>query len=178
MSQTGNAMLAVLDYPEIRRRQAQLRIRLDEVPVEHHVSLPLPSLRGGEPAYACFAGPAVRAPGAPLRVGTPDRWWVVRATDLRLVTYALVRSVAFAPTLSPGPVLVPQTGRSMRELRADEELLDGLMTTAAARFFAGESPGGALADDLTGALATLVPAALMPWHRALTPDFFTWLDGA
>jgi hypothetical protein len=178
MSQTGGATLAVLDYPEIRRRCAQLRVRQDEVPVEHHVSPPLPTLRGGEPAYACFAAPAARAPGAPLRVGSPDRWWVVRATDLRLVTYALVASIPFASTPLPGPVLVPPSGRSMRDLRADEELLDGLMTAAATRFFAGDPPGDALAEDLAGALATLVPGVLLPWHRALTPDFFAWLEGA
>jgi hypothetical protein len=172
-----NGAAAAPDYAQVRRRWTELAVREHEVPTEHEVSLPLPSLRWGGPAYASFAGPASRTPGAPLRVGTPDRWWATRASDLALLVYALTGVVPFADELPAGPVLAA-TNRSMREVRADQELFTGLMAGAVPRFFAGEPAGAVLGADLTAAVGVVLPAGLLPWYRRLTPDFFDWLDGA
>ena len=56
---------AYINYGEIRQRQRTHVLRQTEVPVDHAVSLPLPTLRWGRPAYACFASPAIRRPGQP-----------------------------------------------------------------------------------------------------------------
>jgi hypothetical protein len=165
-------------YGEVRRRSARLRLRAEEVPTGHEVSLPLPTLRWGRPGYASYAGPAVRAPGAPLRLGTPDRWWLVRADDLRLVTYSLVTAVEFSPDLPDGPVVLPPSGRSREEGRLDDELFNELMTAAVPMFFAGDRPTGTLRADLAAVLGAVVPAEVRPWTDRLAPDFFGWLTGA
>lgn len=164
-------------YAEVRRRGTRLTVRIEEVPIGHHVSLPMPTLRWADPAYASFAGPAVRTPGVSPRFGTPDRWWLVRAGDLGLMTYALVRSVPFSTELPAGPVVVPLSGRTRLEKREDEGLLHELLTAAIPQFFAGTALPETLRADLAAALAAVLPSELRPWYRALTPDFFDWLEG-
>jgi hypothetical protein len=75
-------------YDRIRSSAGHPAQRL-QLPVEHFRSLPLPTLRWGAPAYASFAAPAVRTPGLPLRLGTPDRWWLVDADRVELAAYGL-----------------------------------------------------------------------------------------
>ncbi|MCZ0984483.1 hypothetical protein O1M54_00170 [Streptomyces diastatochromogenes] len=82
-----------------------------EVPLEHYVSTPLPTLRWGTPAYAVFAAPAVRAPRQPLLIDAPDRWWAVGITRPRLLMYALVSAAPFSDAPPDGPVTVSPSGR-------------------------------------------------------------------
>src|SRR5215470_12331995 len=79
----------LLSFSQIRERQKTHPLRQSEVPVEHAVSLPLPTKRWGEPAYAFFASPAFRIPGKPVEQGPPDRWWAVKAHGGAIMIYAL-----------------------------------------------------------------------------------------
>lgn len=51
----------IMSYIELLKKQAKHPVRLAEVPLEHALSLPLPTKRCGTPGYAFFASPTVRA---------------------------------------------------------------------------------------------------------------------
>jgi hypothetical protein len=166
-----------LSYAQIQADAVNHPIRRAEVPVEHAISLPLPTLRWTLPGYACFAGPARRVPGQPLRLRAPDRWWVLDARRHALLGYALTTAVPFAADLSPGEVEVTSTGRDVAARREDLKALGELVDVAARRFFAGETGDPVLRSDLIETLTTDHLREAEPWYRALTPDFFAWLDG-
>jgi len=147
-----------------------------EVPVEHFVSQPLPTLRWSRPAYAGFACPATRIPGEPLELDTPDRWWAIGADHGRLLAYALVRMIPFAESIAEGPVTVRSAGRPLSAVREDRRLLGELLNGAAPAFFSGESGDATVRADLAEMLSHVLPREARPWHVALTPDFFGWLE--
>src|SRR5260370_32366411 len=93
---TTRSASTYLPYEQIRAYATGHPVRHAEVPVEHALSLPLPTLRWSVAGYATFAGPAVRAPGRPMQLGAPDRWWVVGAQRRELAVYALTSSLPFA----------------------------------------------------------------------------------
>ncbi|MGW7356220.1 hypothetical protein ACWGI0_05975 [Streptomyces sp. NPDC054802] len=167
-----------LSYEQARKEFTTHAVTRAEIPVGHFISLPLPTLRWGAAAgYAGFAAPAVRSPGRPLVLGTPDRWWVLAAGQRSLIAYGLTSAVPFSCDLPPGPVTVSSTRRSPTAAREDLRVLDECLREAAPAFFRGE-PGASLArGDLAEALAAVLPTMTLPWYRALTPDFFSWLEG-
>ncbi len=163
-------------YEQAAKEFAEHPLRTAEVPVEHHISHPLPTLRWASPAYAGFAGPAVRIPRQPLELGTPDRWWAIGAEHGRLLAYGLVSAVPFMDLMPEGPVTVPAAGRALSAVREDRRLFGELLTAMAPAFFAGESGDGTVRGDLAEILSQVLPAEVMPWYRGLTPDFFDWLE--
>jgi hypothetical protein len=167
----------VLPYPRVREAFGSHPVRAAEVPVEHAVSLPLPSLRWTVPGFAVFAGPAVRRPGQPPRLGTPDRWWVLDASRAGLVAYNLVTAAPFAADLPPGPVDVAPTVRSLAETREDLRVFDELLDAAVGDFFAGTAADAGLRRALLDTVTAVLPGGTQPWYEALTPDFFAWLKG-
>lgn len=165
-----------LTFEEIRIRQRSSAVRVAEVPVEHAVSFPLPTLRFGAAAYAAFAAPALRPTDGPAEQGVPDRWWAVDAVAGRLVVYALWQAIPFAEGVAWSPVTLPSLNRSVAEVRKLIADLEGRVAGLAPRFFASE-PGDAEARrGLLRALAEFLPAPLQPQYRALVPDFFAWLE--
>jgi len=107
-----------MSYLELRKRQRVYYLYQYEVPEEHFVSLPLPTRRGGEPTYACFASPALRRPGKPLELDPPDRWWLIDASTGHLLIYTLTTISHFAPGASWSAVTVPPISRSLVEQKA------------------------------------------------------------
>jgi hypothetical protein len=168
---------AVPPYPDVRKRARSIAVRREQVPVGHEVSHPLPTLRWRMPAFACFAAPAVRRPGTPLRIGAPDRWWLISASDLGLAAYALTRALPFTDEPHHGATTVTPTGRSEHEAAADLEALDELMTEAVPAFFDNRGTNPALRADLESVLAAVVAPELLRTCRLLVPDFFSWLAG-
>lgn len=168
----------LLPYEQIRKEFAGHPVRQAEVPVEHSVSLPLPTLRWGAPAYAVFAGPARRVPGSPLELSTPDRWWALAAGGHRMLAYGLVSAVPFADELPPGPVTVVPAARSVAQAREGLRVLGELMDEAAPLFFRGEPGDETVRRDLAEALSAEIAEALRPWYAALVPDFFAWLEAS
>jgi hypothetical protein len=163
-------------YERAEKEFAEHLLRTAEVPVEYFVSQPLPTLRWSGPAYAGFAGPARRIPGQPLELGTPDRWWAISADHGRLLAYALVTAVPFAESIPAGPVTVRPAGLSLSAVRDGRRLLGELLTDVAPAFFGGEDGDTAAQGDLAEVIGQILHAEAMPWYRALTPDFFGWLE--
>jgi hypothetical protein len=167
----------LLGYAQARVGFANHPLRAHEIPVEHEVSLPLPTLRFNEPGYAWFAGPARYRPGQPARLGLPDRWWVFGAARRGLITYARTRAIPFSTgPLGPPAVELPPVTRDLDAIEEDMRLLDSLADRAAPEFFAGQPGEAALREDLRVVLTAHVTPLLIGWYRALAPDFFTWLE--
>lgn len=165
----------IISYGEIRKRQRTHVLRQTEVPVDHAVSLPFPTLRWSRPAYASFAGPAIRRPGQPAEQDAPDRWWAVDAATGRLVVYALWSAVPFA-SASWGRTSLPAPSGSIAALQSLVQTIDLLMESLAPAFFGGQ-PGDAQARQaLSSALAAFIPEPLWPQIQALAPDFLAWLQ--
>ena len=91
------------DYGEIIGSAIRALAIEDLVPIEHAVSLPMPTMRWSSPVFAVFAGPALRRPGRPLELHPPDRWWAVDAESGDLVAYALTSHIALATHRSRSP---------------------------------------------------------------------------
>jgi hypothetical protein len=166
----------LISYSELRERQKSNVMLRSEVPIEHAVSLPLPTLRWEEPAYAYFAAPALRTPDAPMQQSAPDRWWVLAAHGGRLLIYALAKALAFPSDQMFEPVTLPRLSMSRDELRQSLKTMEELLDALAPQFFAGEAGDQVLRKNLAAMLAEMLPQPLQPQYRALTPDFFAWLE--
>jgi hypothetical protein len=167
--------LTPVSYRQLRREFAEHPVRQAEVPIEHAISLPVPTRRWSVASFAGFAGPARRAPRQPLRLGAPDRWWAVGTGRGRLVAYGLTAALPFGATAGPELVVVDRTGRSLAGAEEDLRRLDELMDQAAAAFLAGSAGDRLVRSDLLEVFALNVTDAVLPWYRALAPDFFDWL---
>jgi len=152
------------------------RIRAAEVPVEHAISLPIPTRRWGVPGFAHFAAPALRDPEGPTRQSPPDRWWVIDARRSRLIVYALVSAVPFAPGVTFEACELHSAQHTLDELRQAHADLEQALDAVLVDFFLGQ-PGTAVARRLAAErLAKVVAEPLLPIYRALAPDFYAWLD--
>lgn len=159
-----------------RVRQQHLRIRMAEVPVEHAVSLPMPTLRWGTAGFGYFASPALRNPEGPTKLGSPDRWWVIDAGRGRLVVYALTSALPFDSTRTFPPVEGGVPVQSIAEIRQLQLDFDGAVDHVLDDFFAGRDVDSTARQRVLELLAKLVQPPLMDVYRALAPDFFAWLD--
>lgn len=166
----------LLSYHQARNWQRSNPVRMAEVPVEHAVSLPIPTLRWGGPGYAQFANPASRRPERPVQLGKPDCWWVFDAGDGRLRLYARTSSIDFATGHAFASVDLPAVARTMGELRELHSDLESAMETVIDDFFAGR-PGDPQSRKRTADLLTsIVPQPLVCVYTSLAPDFFSWLQ--
>ena len=166
----------LMSYLELRERQKSHILIRSEVPVEHAVSLPLPTIRWGEPSYAYFAASALRRPEELMRQSAPDRWWVLAAHGGRLMIYALTKSIPFPSNAAFEPVTLPRVTISREELRQSLKTMEAMLENLTPRFFAGESGDAIERRNLGAMLEELLPKPLQPQYRALVPDFFDWLE--
>lgn len=164
-----------LTCTEIRKRLRTNFLAQSEVPTEHTVSFPLPTLRSGNPGFALFASPAIRMAGRPKEQGAPDRWWVLAAQNGHLLVYALCSAIPFSSETWQPTVLSPLTA-TMSELRAAIGKLETLMDGQASLFFRGEAGNPAAKQELKQAFAAVLPSELLSQYRALAPDFWSWLE--
>ncbi len=165
----------ILPYSRVRKEFGVHPLRRAEIPVEHFVSLLMPTMRWGAPGYAGFAAPARRVPGAPRALRAPDRWWAVAAAGGSLLAYALVGAVPFAGDLGQQQVTVPAPTRSVAGIEEDLLVIDQLMDQACPAFFAGQAAQATLRQDLLEAVRGHVSEEVLPWYQALAPDLFGWL---
>jgi hypothetical protein len=171
-----NTQIRWLSLTEIRERLKTHSLLRAEVPIEHYISIPLPTKRWAGPAYACFASPASRRPGQPVVQGAPDRWWVMSAHGGSLIIYALWDVFPYAEVAGWTTVTLPPVTRSIAEQQQDMASIELLMNTLAPAFFGGESSDTRTRKALLEALAAHLPEPLLPQYRALAPDFFAWLE--
>ena len=95
------------------RRSAGAHWRDSEVMAEHEISLALPSLRWGLPAYAFFASPRA-AEGEGVVQYPPACWWVLTASGGMLantVVRTLRGSRWMSAAMRPSTSLSPRFGR-------------------------------------------------------------------
>jgi hypothetical protein len=165
-----------LSYSEIQRRWHTHYLRQYEIPIEHFVSLPLPTKRLGSPGYIGFAAPAVRHPQTPLKVASPDRWWIISATSGRLMLYALQTACSFAPDQEWQIVQIDTPQLSVAEREAGLSTLVNFLDALAIDFFTATHSNNSTRKACLEVLKTYIGSSLLPRFRALTPDFFTWLE--
>jgi hypothetical protein len=102
----------------------------------------------------------------------------IDATSGQLLLYGRTESVPFAPELTPSRLTPAAPTDTVAELRKQISLADAAITEAATAFFEGYEV------DIDHRLAILrdftapLPDGLLPWYRALAPDFFSWLEDA
>lgn len=168
--------LPILPYSEIRERMRAHPLRQAEIPIEHAISLAMPTRRFGVPGYVYFASPATRSVGDPVRQSPPDRWWVLSAQTGGLLIYALWEVQPFAEQEWSVSELPPVLF-SVVELRQSLEKIEQLLDQVVADFFAGQAGNRAALHTLSALLSANLPAPLLPQYRTLAPDFFAWLDG-
>jgi hypothetical protein len=147
------------------------------IPVGAYISLPLPTNRWRVQSYAMFAAPALRRPGQPTVQTAPDRWLLFDARHGHLLAYNLMTVNPYA-AVSFETVIVPQHGASVDSLRQSLSDLGALMNEAVIPSFFGADNAISFArkDAVRRLLVTVVPEPLFPLYRALTPDFFEWLE--
>lgn len=165
----------LLTYSDVLVRQRAGFLRASEIPVEFIVSLPMPTLRGGEPGYAFFACPSSNVLIQPVNQNPPDRWWIMSAGNGKLAVYALCRVVSFSPEAHLKRRTMPAEQRTVAQIREDADAIERHMNALAPLFFAGEAGDVGARQTLLSALTTHLKEAVMPYYQALAPDFFTWL---
>lgn len=157
-------------------RQLRQRIRSAEVPIEHAVSLPIPTLRWGLPGFGYFASPAVRNPDGPTQLAAPDRWWGIDARRGRLVFYALTSAMPLTPHIDPDSFASSTGGLTIDDLRQLhrelEQSIDGVLDS----FFEGRCADQASRRRVVDLLQAVVGNPQMGAYRALAPDFWAWLE--
>jgi hypothetical protein len=175
-SAVNTVQVSLMSYGELRERQKSHLLIRSEVPTEHAVSLPLPTLAWSEPGYAYFAAPAVRRPNEPMRQGAPDRWWVITARGGRLLVYALCKAQSFPTGAQFAPQTLPRISVSRDQLQQSLKAVEAALEAQAPLFFAQESGNAAERKHLLDMLGELLPQPLLPQYRALCADFFSWLE--
>lgn len=165
--------LKLLSYSQARNLMQ--RIRAAEVPVEHAVSLPMPTKRTGSPGFAHFAAAAARDPEGPTKMSPPDRWWVIDAKRGRLLIYALSSVSTFAAESEFHPVVLDGATKTVDELRDLHSKLEAAIDDLLGDFFTGNAGDAAARAAARGLLESAIPEPLTPVYRNLAPDFFDWL---
>jgi hypothetical protein len=170
---------SLISYARMRKGFGEHPVRRAEVPVEHSISLPMPTARWAVPGYAGFACPALRAPWKPLRLRRPDRWWLLGASHGELLAYGRTSVLPFGDVTAgtaPESVTLPAATRPVAAVLEDLRVLDETMELAVGPFFAGEPGDAALRADLAAIIGVQAGAPeVLAWYRALAPDFFRWL---
>jgi hypothetical protein len=151
-------------------------LRRWEIPLEHHLSLPLPTQRYGEPAFAFYACPIVREPPAAPRCRPPDRHWAFSANSGALLFYAQISVLPLAPPGESWSVVTLEASADTVTALVDQlNALAPIMDRASAAFFDGEGyPHG---EQLAEEFVRTVGRSVLPFYRAMAPDFLGWLMG-
>ncbi|MBO0790701.1 MAG: hypothetical protein J2P36_07100 [Ktedonobacteraceae bacterium] len=165
----------LLPYQTIRRFERTPMLFTEVVPVEYAVSLPLPTRRWSRPAYAAFASPARYHPGHPALQAPPDRWWIVDARSGNLILLAYWEILPFA-AITWENLTLPSVTRSIEQQQEDLARLEICMDQLAPAFLSEQTPQKRVRQETRHLLHLMLPERLLPQYRALTPDFFSWLE--
>lgn len=171
-------MTDLLPYFEIRKRLQVHPLILEEISTSHAVSLPLPTLRWGLPAWLQWAAPAVRRPGSPVIHSPPDQWWAVDAVHGRMILFAKVAVWPIPGTQDWEPETLPTMGISLMGYKAQLAGAEQCLASLAPVFLTRQS--GEPAEKAAGlaALRVYLPVPLQRQYRAIAADFFDWLEGS
>jgi hypothetical protein len=159
----------IMTIEEINQALSHHSVISHELPLQWELSLPMPTLLPGRPAYTWFACPASHKPGQPLQLLPPDRRFTLDASNARLLVYDT------GEWRKPNwhTLTLPQNNKSRAELIADfQKVAQALNSAAQAFFLHQETPAGVY----LALMAYLIPD-ILPWYQALAPNFWQWLAG-
>ena len=166
----------MLNYSEARKRYDNSIFRKTQIPVEHAVSLPMPTKRLGIPGYAYFASPALRLPGEPVEQDPPDRWWIMDADSGLILIFAQWKVMPFTTDVNWTGGSLPPVSANIDELRQVITDIENKMDVLAPAFFEDMPGNSKTRKDLAQTLTKYIPEPLLPQYCALAPDFFAWLE--
>lgn len=167
--------LSHVSYLDVVAGSHKGAIREVEVPIGHSLSLPIPTLKFGIPAYAAFASPAVREPEQPVVQGPPDRWWLMDARNGALALFAYCNIYPFTQEHFT-KVALPRPVGAVAELRQNLVDIQRQIEVLAPVFFCGEEGEAEARHHLHQALKLRIPAVLWPQYQAIATDFLAWLS--
>ncbi len=170
-----------LSYAAVRQLTHTHSTRQGEVPTEYFVSLPLPTLRFGLPAYACFASASSRRvppvgsiESLEITQQRPDRWWLFSARSEQLLQYAQCQLIDFTDRTLPEHITFTDA-RQLSDVRLAMKTFDHLMEKVVVSFFRQSPVDYSVHHDLQTVLNQLITPVLLPVYESLAPDFFTYL---
>lgn len=170
-----------LKYAIVRQLTNTHSIRQGEVPTEYFVSFPLPTLRFGLPAYACFAAASSRKVPPigstellEITQQQPDRWWLFSARSEQLLQYAQCQLTNFTDQPLPEQITFTDS-RKLSEVRQAMKTFDHLMENVVIAFFNQLPVDSSLRHNLQAILHELIIPDQLPVYESLVPDFFAYL---
>ncbi len=167
-------MSTFISFTAAQEKQDNHPVRDAEIPIEHTLSIPMPTLRFKSPAYAGFSSPTTVTPRDPIVQGAPRHWWLLDAVSGRLILFAACRIYPFAETAF-AEFTYPEVTQAADEMEADWERVLQRMEELAPAFFSGQEADAKSRKALADGLSNNFPEPLLAQYQALAPDFFAWL---
>ena len=170
-------------YEQAEKWFASHPIRMHEVPISSWTSLPLPTRRWGQGSWAWFRAAQVVRPGQ-SRIGDPDCWWAMDAKTGRLLAYAREDAIAVLHQSAASAPAKHDQVAATTQATSETEQRDALARLAAAidrvaeAFFENRWAPASNRQEVVQTLAFVTPREMIPFYRALAPDFFAWLEQA
>jgi hypothetical protein len=176
-SETGLSTAAVQAKDSVEKVLGNgAKILSSEVPIQSYVSIPLPTRRFGPCAFASFPCPEHLAIGQKPEIAPPDRWWLFDERAEHLLCYSITAVTPFAQPMPP-----PGINDASAKVSVDEKArllteLEATIDEIAPAFFKGDASSTEQRSDISVRLSNYVGAEILPYYKALAPDFFAWLD--
>jgi hypothetical protein len=150
----------------------RVQILGEEVPIQSYISIPLPTKRFGQSAFASFSCPEHLVIGQKPDIAPPDRWWLFDERAEHLLCYSVTAVAPFAQPMprpgsgdAPAKVSVAEQARSLAELEA-------LIDEIAPAFFKGDISPPEQRSEVSLRLSSYVGAELLPLLQSSGARFF------
>lgn len=163
-------------YKEFSLLEKKNKIRESEIPVGHYISWPMPIIEKNLKGFISFASPALRQPDQPMKIGTPDRWWILNADNGKLIVYALCTAMPYANYKFHEPFTLPKIQLSIQEIRQKQDSMAILMDSIVIDFFDQKPINLTTRNAILEIYKALIPGSLFSDYRVIAPQFFSWLD--
>ena len=146
-----------------------------DIPLGTKRSILYPTLRWGEPAYSFFVSPFAPRPNGKSRQAPPESWTALSAITLRVLIYARVEIVSFAPGRLWDSVQISGGQMSPENYRTNSLRIDELIDLLSPEFLRAADGNISERSTLLDLLRQNVPETIFDQTRCLVPDFFEWL---
>ena len=167
--------LELLPYQQIYKQMQTHPIRQTEIPIEHSITLPLPTNRWKVPAYAFFASPVIRTPSVEPEQAPPDMWWITDAYTGRLLLYSKWSIMPFIDNVEWQSQKLPTVTKDVSIMQKQIEELIILMNTTISGFFGHKDVRDSTRSATLELLLDYIPEPITEQYNSLVPDFFEWL---
>jgi len=173
----GEEENARLSFSAIQRAWERHPLRIAVVPLERWISLPMPTMHYGRPAYVFFSASNPSPLAERKRIGPPDRWWVLAADHAEPMLFALCSVLPLGGReWSPTP-LGEDSERTLEQIEVGYAQLQRAMDVVSVAFLSGGEASESSKCEVLTQLRSQLPESILEQHRAAAPDFFRWLCG-